>query len=174
MREASINKIKKIAQSDALSDFYASQDWLFLISYTGLDAADTQDLRSKLRAVNGTMKIVKNKINSFALQNTKFASLSARLGNQVAVVLAVDPVSVAKTLNEFVKEDKISVIAYGDGVDVKDGSSLGLLSDLPTFDVLRATLLRTLLAPATKIVRVLSEPYASLARVLDAHEKQNG
>jgi len=43
---------------------------------------------------------------------------------------------------------------------------------LPSFEVLRAQLLATLLQPATKAVSVLSAPAAQLARVLDARKSQ--
>jgi len=46
------------------------------------------------------------------------------------------------------------------------------LSQLPSFDVLRAQLLGVLAQPATKIVSVLSAPAAQLARVLDARKSQ--
>jgi len=45
---------------------------------------------------------------------------------------------------------------------------INAIADLPSRDVLLATLLGVLQAPATQLVRVLNEPAASLARVLQA------
>ena len=45
------------------------------------------------------------------------------------------------------------------------------LADLPSKEVLQAQLLGLLLMPATKLVRTLNEPGASLARVLQAKVK---
>jgi large subunit ribosomal protein L10 len=49
-----------------------------------------------------------------------------------------------------------------------DATGIKVLADLPSKDVLRATLLGVLNAPASKLVRLLNEPAASLARVLKA------
>ncbi|HOF28577.1 MAG TPA: hypothetical protein PLY06_04380, partial [Anaerolineaceae bacterium] len=47
------------------------------------------------------------------------------------------------------------------------------LSDLPTLPVMRAMLLGTILAPASKLVRTLAEPARGLAAVIKANsEKQ--
>ena len=49
-----------------------------------------------------------------------------------------------------------------------DSAGIKILADLPSREVLLATLLGVLQAPASKLVRVLNEPAASLARVLQA------
>ena len=49
-----------------------------------------------------------------------------------------------------------------------DAAGVKARADLPSLDVLRATLLATLAGPASKLVRTLNEPGASLARVLKA------
>ena len=43
------------------------------------------------------------------------------------------------------------------------------LSDLPPLPVMRAKLLGTILAPASKLVRTINEPARSLAAVVQAH-----
>ena len=48
------------------------------------------------------------------------------------------------------------------------------LADLPSLDVLRATLLGTLQAPAQDLVRLLNEPGTRLARVLKARADKEG
>jgi large subunit ribosomal protein L10 len=51
---------------------------------------------------------------------------------------------------------------------------IAAIADLPSREVLLATLLGVLQAPATKLVRVLNEPASSLARVLKAHAEKGG
>ena len=48
------------------------------------------------------------------------------------------------------------------------------LADLPSRPVLQAQFLGVLLAPATKLVRVLNEPAAALARLLNAKAEKEG
>ena len=51
-----------------------------------------------------------------------------------------------------------------------DAGQVNELASLPSREVLLATLLGVLQAPASKLVRTLNEPGASLARVLAAKE----
>jgi large subunit ribosomal protein L10 len=52
------------------------------------------------------------------------------------------------------------------------GEQINAIADLPSREVLLATLLGVLQAPASKLVRVLNEPASSLARVLKAKADQ--
>ncbi len=58
----------------------------------------------------------------------------------------------------------------GNHVDELDAAQVDTLASLPSREVLLATLLGVLQAPASKLVRTLNEPGASLARVLAAKE----
>jgi large subunit ribosomal protein L10 len=51
---------------------------------------------------------------------------------------------------------------------------LETLADLPPREVLQAQLLGFLLAPATRLVRLLNEPASSLARLLKAKSEKEG
>ena len=48
------------------------------------------------------------------------------------------------------------------------------IADLPSREVLLATLLGVLTAPASKLVRVLNEPASALARILKAKAEKDG
>ena len=57
---------------------------------------------------------------------------------------------------------------------VVSAEQIGAIADLPSRDVLLATLLGVLNAPASKLVRVLNEPASSLARLLKAKAEKDG
>jgi large subunit ribosomal protein L10 len=57
---------------------------------------------------------------------------------------------------------------------VVDADQIKAIADLPSREILLATLLGVLQAPATRLVRVLNEPASALARVLEAKAKQEG
>jgi large subunit ribosomal protein L10 len=48
------------------------------------------------------------------------------------------------------------------------------LADLPSREVLQAQFLGLLLAPATRLVRVLNEPASALSRLLNAKAEKDG
>jgi len=92
----------------------------------------------------------------------------------VVVFAFEDAPSVAKALAELVKGNETFAVRGGyldkAGLTVKQ---VVALSDLPTLPVMRATLLGTILAPASKLVRTLAEPARGLAAVIKANsEKQ--
>ena len=78
-------------------------------------------------------------------------------------------------LKAFAAEFKIATLKIG-VIDraVLSTADVEALADLPARDALLAQLLGVLLAPATKLVRVLNEPAASLARLLQAKATKDG
>jgi len=53
-------------------------------------------------------------------------------------------------------------------------AELETLAELPTREILQAQLLGLLLSPATRLVRLLNEPGAALARLLSAKAEKEG
>ena len=96
------------------------------------------------------------------------------LSGQTAVVTGEQDVApVAKVLKAFAAEFKIATLKVG-VVDksVLSTAEVETLADLPSREVLLAQLLGVLLAPATKLVRVLNEPGAALARLLQGQGRE--
>jgi len=100
--------------------------------------------------------------------------LGDALTGQSAVVTGdQDVCAAAKVMKTFAKEFEKPKVKAG----VLDGNLLSAegiqsLADLPSKEVLQATLLGVLQAPASKLVRLLNEPAASLARVLKAKSEK--
>ena len=86
-----------------------------------------------------------------------------------------DPVGLAKILSDFAKENEVFELKGGvvDG-EVVDSAQIAALAKLPSMDELRGTIVGLLQAPATKLVRLISEPGAQLARLVEARRAQQG
>src|SRR5947208_3953407 len=99
-----------------------------------------------------------------------------KLTGQTAVVTGEkDAAPVAKILKSFAAEFKIAALKIG----IIDKSILSTkeveaLAELPSREVLLGQLLGLFLSPATKLVRLLNEPGASLARLLNAKAHKEG
>ncbi|HEY2615090.1 MAG TPA: hypothetical protein VGI42_05230, partial [Chthoniobacterales bacterium] len=80
-----------------------------------------------------------------------------------------DVAPVAKILKSFAAEFKIAALKIG-VIDksVLSTSEVEALADLPSREVLLSQLLGLLLAPATRLVRILNEPASAFARLLKA------
>jgi len=163
--------IEKTLLIEALLGRVNASPFLFVVDYTGLTVPRWEELRKRLRTAGAEIHVVKNTLVKKTAEKAGYpAGLSDALVGQTAVVTGdKDVCSAAKILKTFHKEFEKPVIKAG----VLDGNLLApaginALADLPSKPVLQATLLGVLSAPASKLVRLLNEPAASLARVLKA------
>ncbi len=144
--------------------------------YKGMTAAETTELRRRLRAVRGELRVAKNTLVRRAIKDTPFAPLEEKLGGPVGVILSFeDPVAVAKTITSFKEAgEKLKLragVLGGRPISLED---IRALATMPPKEVLMAQLLGLLQAPGSQLVRLLNEPGSALARVVDAIGKKNG
>ncbi len=144
------------------------------VGYTGLNVAQFTELRRRLTAVGAEVHVVKNTIFRFAAKEAGLPDVADRLGGQVAVVTGQKDISatakVVKTMRGEIEKPELLFGFLGD--QAFDEAALMVLADLPPLDVLRATLLGTLMAPASQLARLLGTPATQLARVLNARVDQ--
>jgi large subunit ribosomal protein L10 len=145
--------------------------FMFVVDYTGLTVPRWEILRKRLSAVTSEIHVFKNTFVRKAAEKAGFpAEITEFLSGQTAVVTGErDVCAAAKVMKTFAKEFEKPKLKAG----ILDGAFLTVeginaLADLPSKEVLQATLLGVLQAPASQLVRVLNEPAASLARVIKA------
>lgn len=135
----------------------------------GLVAAQAADLRRRVKAAGGTVKVAKNKLTALALKGTKAEGIAPLLKGPVILAFSKDPVAAAKAVNDYAKgTDKLVILGGAMDTTVLDAKGVQALANLPSLDELRAKLIGLLNAPATKIARTIKEPGAKLARVVQA------
>lgn len=171
-----MNKQQKGAEVEELAQRFKRASMALVSEYKGITAAEATELRRRLRAVRGELRVAKNTLVRRAIKDTPFGPLEANLGGPVGVILSFeDPVAVAKTITSFKEAgDKLKVRA-----GVLSSSPISLddvkaLATLPPKEVIMAQLLGLLQAPGSQLVRLLNEPGSALARVIDAIGKKNG
>jgi large subunit ribosomal protein L10 len=146
---------------------------LVVTQQTGLTVAEVSDLRRKMRAAGAGFKVAKNRLARRALEGTPFQQLGPLFKGPTAIAYSRDPVAAAKVAVEFsAKNDKLKVVGGGLGDKTLDPAALKALATLPSLPELRARLLGTIAAPATRLATVIRAPAAQLARVLDAKVKK--
>ncbi len=141
-----------------------------------MTAGEATEVRRRLRAVRGELRVAKNTLIRRAIKDSSFAALDDQLGGPVGLILSfADPVELAKTVTGMRELGEKFKVRGG----VLDGKPLSAeeiqaLAALPPREVILAQLLGLIMAPATRVVRLLNEPGSSLARVVDAIGKKNG
>jgi len=167
----------KIKVVENLARNFASTPHVFLASFSGLSVNQSNELRRKVRDAGGTFRVIKNRLAKRAAAGTGVERLAGRLQGPCAVAAhESDPVGLAKVLADFSKGNpELQVMAaVVDAHQVVDESGVKQLASLPGLPELRAQLLSVILAPATRLVRLLNTPGGQLARVLDARRESLG
>jgi large subunit ribosomal protein L10 len=171
-----MKKSEKTALVESLSSSFGRASIALVSEYRGMTAVESTEMRKRLRAVRGEMRIAKNTLVRHAIKGTRFEALDTNLGGQVGLILSYeDPVVLAKTFTSFGPlGEKLKLRGA-----VLDGKALTpaevqALATLPSREVIFSQLLGLLNAPATQLVRLLNEPGSYLARVIDAIGKKNG
>ena len=159
-----------------LSEKLNRSPFILVADYQRMKVPQFGELRNRLTPVGAEVHVVKNSFLRRAMADNGLPDVSAKLIGQTAVVTGDrDVAPVAKILKSFAAEFKIAALKIG-VVDraVLSTPEVEALADLPPRETLQAQLLGLLLSPATKLVRTLNEPAASLARLLQAKADKEG
>ncbi|NLE41209.1 MAG: 50S ribosomal protein L10 [Lentisphaerae bacterium] len=173
---ANSKRPEKLSAIQEITALVAQSDYCFILNYGSLTVSAFSELRRELAKVGSKAKVVKNAYLRRAAAEKGWIGLEAVLEGPTAMVTgAGDPAEVAKTIVAFLKKnDKASVKGAQLEAATLSAAQVAQLSELPSKDVMRGTLLGTMLAPATSLVRVLAAPLTGVLYVLKAKEEKDG
>lgn len=149
-----------------------------LVNYAGLSVKSQQDLKARLKEVDGRMVVVKNTLLKLAAQKAGINSevlTDTILSGQTALIIADnDPVGPIQVLGKFAKEFETPKFKVGvvEGL-FQDEASLSKLSTLPGKDALLSQILGTLMSPSYGLVGTLNGNLQKLVYILDQKAKSN-
>ena len=153
-----------------LNEVFKASGSVVVARYAGITVAQMNDLRTKMRAAGGTVKVAKNRLAKIALDGTSYTGISDLLTGPTAIAASTDPVAAAKIAVEFAKtNDKLEIVGGGMGDVVLDVNGVKALASLPSLDELRAKIIGLVQAPATKVAQIAAAPAGQLARVFGAY-----
>jgi large subunit ribosomal protein L10 len=156
------------------------QEWMeksiamVFVEYTGINMKEIDSMRAKIRESGGEFHILKNTLARRAFDTAGIEVGEGYLEESTAVGFAFeDAPGVAKVLAEFDKN--VEAVKIKGGYLEKqliDADAIKALAELQPLPVVRAQLLGTILAPASKLVRTLAEPGRQLAAVINAYAEK--
>lgn len=153
-----------------LSEKLSRSPFLLVADYQRMKVDQFGELRNRLAPVGAEVRVVKNSFLRRAMADSGMPDVADKLTGQTAVVTGEKDVApVAKILKSFAAEFKIAALKIG-VVDkaILSTTDVEALAELPAREILLSQLLGLLLAPATRLVRVLNEPASAFARLLNA------
>jgi len=169
-----VDRAEKREFVTGLNDVFSSTGSVVVAHYAGLTVANMNDLRSKMRAAGGTVKVAKNRLAVIALQGTESEGMKDLFKGQTLVAYAEDPVAAPKIAAEFAKgNDKLVILGGAMGSTVLDADGVKALATMPSLDELRAKIVGMIQTPATRIAAVVNAPAGNLARVFGAYARKD-
>ena len=157
------------------------QEWLeqsvalVFVEYSGVNMKDLDSIRSRIRETGGEFHIIKNTLAKRAFDSAGIPVGEGYLEKSTAVGFAFeDAPGVAKVLADFDKSvDAVKIKGGYLNKQVIAVNEIKALAELPPLPVVRAQILGTILAPASKLVRTLAEPGRQVAAVINAHAEKD-
>ena len=171
---AHTKRVEKLSAINEITDIVSKSDYGFVLNYGNLTVANFAQLRTELAGIKSKIKVVKNTYLAKAAGEKGWTIPAEVLEGPTALISGNgDPAEVAKTIVTFLKKfDKADVKPAVKGAQLDktalSAAQVDALAKLPSKDVMRATLLATMLAPATSLVRVFAAPLTAVLYVLKA------
>lgn len=169
-------KRRQLQKKQIVSDLAGSisnTNTMIISHYQGLTVKEITALRIKIQEAGGSFRVTKNSLARLAVKDTDFKSLHSLFVGPTAVAFSINSVALAKVIVDYAKENEKFIIKGGI-IDNKliDTNDIKALAALPSLEELRAKIIGTIIAPATKLVSVLQAPAGQLARMLNTYSSK--
>ena len=157
-----------------VSEVAATAQSVVAAEYRGLTVSQMTDLRSKARAENVYLRVVKNTLARKALAGTSFECIGPTLKGPLVLAFSKDdPGAAARVIKAFAKDnDKLVATGVSLGGTLLPGKDIDKVASLPTRDQALAMLMGTMKAPIQKLVGTLAATPSKLVRTLAAVRDQ--
>lgn len=168
-----LTRAQKEEQVAELKDLFGRAKCIYVADYRGLDVESVNQLRRRVRSEGDgeyEYRVTKNRLLKLAAQESDVSGIAHHFEGPTAIAVSMgDPVGLAKILDDFAKDHETFALKGGlvDGAPVGQ-REIATLATLPGLDELRGRLVGLLQAPASQLARLLCEPGAQLARVVQA------
>jgi len=170
-----MDREEKKQQADALHEELTKARGIVLSGFQGIKVSQDFDLRRKVAVTGARYKVVKNSLIERAAKGTPVEPIAQRLAGTTSVALTeADPVSLAKVLTEYAKENPILTFKCG----VVEGRVVSLadltaLATMPSKEQLLSKVLFLFNSPAQRVASTLSGVARNLAYVIQQGVKEN-
>jgi len=173
-----MNREQKAAAVADIAESIREADAVFAVDYRGISVPQAAELRTRLRDVDATFRVVKNSLTERAVDEVGADALKALLEGPTALTFVRgDAALAAKALQTFRREtEKLEFKGGLLGAEAVDSEQILALARLPARDVLYAQLVGVVASPVTGLVRTLNALIAGLALQLGqiAEKKESG
>ena len=173
-----MNREQKAAAVAEIAESIKEAGAVFAVDYRGISVPQAAELRTRLRDVDATFRVVKNSLTERAVDEVGADTLKALLEGPTALTFVRgDAALAAKAIQTFRRETETLEFKGGLlGDEAVDTEQLLALARLPARDVLYGQLVGVVASPISGLVRGLNALVAGLALQLGqiAEKKESG
>ncbi len=163
-----MNREQKAAVIEEIAVEIKQSGAVFAVDYRGMSVAQGAELRTKLREVDATLRVVKNTLTIRAADEAGAEGLKPMLAGPTALTFVRgDAATAAKAVSDYARITQLLSFKGG----IMDGQPLAAeqvsaIAKLPSRDILHAQLVNIVASPLTGLVTSLSNLISGLARQL--------
>lgn len=169
----SLNRQEKAVVIEEVSAEVAKAQSIIIAEYRGLDVASITVLRKTARESGVYLRVLKNTLVRRAVAGTPFEGIASQLTGPLIYGISADPVTAAKVLSGFAKDnDKLVIKGGALPNSLLNQEGVKALATMPSRDELLSKLMGTMQAPITQFVRTLNEVPTKFVRGLAAVRDQ--
>jgi large subunit ribosomal protein L10 len=168
-----VDRAQKEKVVEELGQIFESSGVVVVAHYAGLTVAEMQDLRARMRAVGGSVRVAKNKLAKIALEGKPCASMGDLLTGMTVLSYSEDPVAAAKVADAFAKgNDKFIILGGAMGDTALDPAGVKSVAQMPSREELIAQIVSCIGAPAANIAGAIGAPASNIASILSTIEER--
>ncbi len=163
-----MNRDQKAVAIAEIASHIDESEAIFAVDYRGITVSQVAELRTKLREVDATFKVVKNSLTERAADEADAKALKDFLAGPTALTFVRGDIAVAaKAIADYGRATQLLPFKGGvmDGAAL-DGDQIRALSRLPSREVLYGQLVGVVASPVTGLVRTLAALLGGLAVAL--------
>ncbi len=163
-----MNREQKAATIEALAEEINTSEAVFAVDYRGISVPQAAELRTKLREVDATFRVVKNSLTERAADQVGAETLKPMLTGPTALTFVRgDAALAAKAIADLARITQL--VPFKGGLmngDVLDADQIRAISRLPSREALYGQLVGIVASPISGLVRTLNALVGGLAVAL--------
>jgi large subunit ribosomal protein L10 len=168
-----VERAKKEQVVEELGQIFDSSGVVVVARYDGMTVAQMQDLRARMRAAGGSVRVAKNRLAKIALDGKPGAGIAGLLTGMTVLSYSVDPVAAAKVVDEYAKtNEKLVVLGGAMGGTVLDAAGVKAVAGMPSREELIASVVACIGAPASGLAGAIGGPASAIASILSTIEER--
>ncbi len=173
-----ITRARKAELIESYVEMIEKSHAVVLGRYVGLTVQEMETLRRSLREADARIVVAKKTLMKRALQELDRPIPEEAFDGPIGFIFLGEDIGAgAKALKAFIKEvgkDRFAITGGILGDTVLDAAAAASLADLPTKDVMRASLISAIVAPMTSLLAAISAPQRDIVGILQARIDKEG